>query len=104
MNKKNKYGDALDILHERYYKGHPEREASLEEERANLQIACRIYRLRKAAGLTQKELSARIGTTASVISRLENADYAGHSLGMLRRIAAALDKKVEIRFVSIKKK
>jgi len=37
-----------------------------------------------------------------VICRLENADYEGHSSAMLRRIAAALNKRVEIRFVSLK--
>jgi hypothetical protein len=37
--------------------------------------------------------------TFSVISRLEDADYDGHSLAMLRRIAAALKKRVEIRFL-----
>jgi hypothetical protein len=44
-----------------------------------------------------------IGTTASVISRLEDADYEGHSLAMLRRIAAALNKRVEIRFVRVRR-
>ncbi len=34
--------------------------------------------------------------------RLEDADYEGHSLAMLNRIASALDKRVEIRFVSRK--
>jgi hypothetical protein len=34
-----------------------------------------------------------------VICRLEDADYEGHSPAMLRRIAAALGKRVEIRFV-----
>jgi len=43
-----------------------------------------------------------VGTTASVICRLEDADYDGHSLGMLRRIAAALDKRVQIRFVPVR--
>ena len=38
-------------------------------------------------------------TTQSVISRLEDADYEGHSLAMLNRIAAALERRVEIRFV-----
>ncbi len=38
--------------------------------------------------------------TSSVICRLEDADYEGHSLAMLQRIAAALNKRVEIRFVS----
>ena len=46
----------------------------------------------------------RVGTTASVICRLEDADYEGHSLAMLRRIAAALNKRVEIRFISMKGK
>ena len=40
-----------------------------------------------------------MGTTQSVISRLEDADYEGHSLAMLNRIAAAVERRVEIRFV-----
>ena len=40
-----------------------------------------------------------IGTTASIICRLEDANYEGHSLAMLNRIAAALNQRVEIRFV-----
>ena len=36
----------------------------------------------------------------AVISRLEDADYEGHSLAMLDRIAAAVERRVEIRFVS----
>jgi hypothetical protein len=43
-----------------------------------------------------------VGTTASVICRLEDSDYEGHSLAMLNRIAAVLDKRVEIRFVPLK--
>jgi hypothetical protein len=34
-----------------------------------------------------------------VISRLEDADYEGHSLSMLQRIAAALGQCIEIRFL-----
>ena len=45
-----------------------------------------------------RELARRVGTTASVICQLENADYQGHSLSLLKRIAAALGKRVEIRF------
>ena len=55
-----------------------------------------IYAARTAAGLTQKELARRIGTSQSVIARLEDADYKGHSLSMLRRIADALDLAVDI--------
>jgi hypothetical protein len=39
-----------------------------------------------------------------VICRLEDADYKGQSLAMLRRIAGALDKRVELRFVDAKRK
>lgn len=58
-----------------------------------------IHDSRQAAGLSQTQLARMIGTDQAVISRLEDADYEGHSLTMLRRIAAALGKKVEIRFV-----
>ena len=87
------------ILHQRYYRGKPERLAALEEMRAADDIARRILDLRTAAGLSQRELAKLAGTTASVICRLEDAEYEGHSLGMLRRIAEALNKRVEIRFV-----
>ena len=96
--------DAVEILHRRYYEGRPERLASLEEERANAEVARKIYDLRTRAGLSQRGLAKLVGTTASVICRLEDADYEGHSLAMLQRIAAALDKRVEIRFVSLKRK
>lgn len=96
--------DAVEIMHRRYFEGKPEMMALLEEERANLAIACKIHDLRNKAGFTQKELAKLVGTTPSVISRLEDADYEGHSLSMLRRVAAALDKRVEIRFVPVRRK
>ena len=63
-------------------------------------LARRLYALRKQAGVSQAELARRVGTTQSVISRLEDADYGGHSLALLQRIAAALERRVEIRFVA----
>ena len=69
---------------------------------ANAEVARKLYDLRMQAGLTQAALAKLVGTTASVISRLEDADYDGHSLAMLRRIAAGLNKRVEIRFVPLK--
>jgi DNA-binding XRE family transcriptional regulator len=96
--------DAVEILHRRYYEGRPERLAALEEARANAEIARKISALRTQAGLTQRQLAKLVGTSASAICRLEDADYEGHSLAMLRRIAAALDKRVEIRFLPAKDK
>jgi transcriptional regulator with XRE-family HTH domain len=66
---------------------------------ANREVAQRIYELRQQAGLSQTDLAKRVGTTQSVISRLENADYEGHSLAMLNRIAAAVERRVDIRFL-----
>jgi ribosome-binding protein aMBF1 (putative translation factor) len=104
MPKKSKPAtDAVEILHRRFYASKPKRLNSLEEARANEEIARKIYELRNAAGLTQAQLGKLIGTTASVICRLEDADYEGHSLAMLRRIGAALDQRLEIRFVPIRR-
>jgi len=91
--------DAIAIIHRRHYAHRPERETCLQEERAHAEIARRICDLRKAAGLSRRALAQLADTTASVICRLEDADYEGHSLAMLQRIAAALNKRVEIRFV-----
>jgi transcriptional regulator with XRE-family HTH domain len=57
-----------------------------------------VMAARTAAGLTQRQLADLIGTKQSVIARLEDADDAGHSLSMLKRIADALGKRMEIRF------
>lgn len=94
--------DAIEILHRRYYEGRPERLKELEEARAEDEVARKIYALRTQAGLSQRELAKLVGTSASAICRLEDADYEGHSMAMLKRIAEALNKRVEIRFVSIR--
>lgn len=95
--------DAVAILHRRTYEGKPARLQNLEEARANEDIALKIHELRTAAGITQTQLAKRIGTTASVICRLEDADYEGHSLAMLRRIAGALHQRIEVRFIPIRR-
>jgi DNA-binding XRE family transcriptional regulator len=92
---------ALQHVYNRYVGNDTDKGAAFEEELANAEVARKIYAIRTKAGLTQKQLATLAGTTASVISRLEDADYDGHSLAMLRRIASALDKRVEIRFVSL---
>jgi ribosome-binding protein aMBF1 (putative translation factor) len=102
--RQRKTRDGLEIIHHLFYKGRPERIAQLEEAIANDDIARKIYHLREAAGLTQRQLAKLVNTTASVICRLEDADYEGHSLAMLNRIAAALNKRVKIEFVPLNKR
>ena len=100
MNKRKRTtSDGLAILDRRHFQGRPARLRALADAKLNAEIAQQIYALRSAAGLTQKQLADLVGTTGSAISRLEDADYAGHSLKMLQRISAALNRRLEIHFV-----
>jgi ribosome-binding protein aMBF1 (putative translation factor) len=54
-----------------------------------IDFALLVREMREQAGLTQAQLASDAGTTQSVIARLEDAEYTGHSLAMLQRIAAA---------------
>ncbi len=96
---KRKTDKAVKVLHARYIRDDPERKASLERERLSAQVARTIYQMRLESGMTQKQLADLIGTTQSVISRLEDADYEGHSLSMVSRIAEALDRRVRVELV-----
>jgi ribosome-binding protein aMBF1 (putative translation factor) len=90
--------DAAVIL-DRMAGENPEVRRLTEEARINAAVAQLIHAARTKAGLSQAELARKLGTRQSVISRLEDADYEGHSLSMLQRIAAALGRCVEIRFL-----
>ena len=59
-------------------------------------VAVQIAALRKRAGLTQKELAQKVGTTQQQICRLESPSYEGHSLSLLRRVAEALHAQVRV--------
>jgi len=52
-----------------------------------IDLAVLVREMREDAGLTQTELARKVETAQSVIARLEDAEYAGHSLTMLERIA-----------------
>ncbi|RJP35312.1 MAG: transcriptional regulator [Phycisphaerales bacterium] len=86
-------------LYDRYVAGDPKQRAAYESHLDNAAIARQICELRTRAGLTQRALAKLVGTTASAICRIEDANYQGHSLSMLRRVAAALDARVEVRIV-----
>ena len=74
-----------------------------EKETLNAHVAKLIYEARTKAGLTQQQLADLVGTKQPDIARLEDADYRGHSLSMLNRIAAALNRRLEISFVPVGK-
>ncbi len=95
-----KTDDALKII-ENLTRTDPELEEMVREASLNAAVAQLIYEVRTKAGLTQQQLADRVGTKQSVIARLEDADYEGHSLSMLQRIARALNQRVEINLLPI---
>jgi len=97
-SKDGKTQNALQIIDKLYFEGRADRLAELEQEILNARVAREVYQLRTRFGLTQRQLAARLGTTASVICRLEDNDYGGHSLRMLQRIGFVLGQRVEVRF------
>jgi ribosome-binding protein aMBF1 (putative translation factor) len=99
---KAKTSNAVEILNQMAGDS-PELKQLTEEARVNANVAQLIYEARQKAGLSQAELAERIGSKQGVISRLEDADYDGHSLTMLQRIAAALGKQVSIHFSDVSK-
>jgi len=70
----------------------------LEEEFALLD---EILAARKAAGLTQAQIAERIGTKQASIARLETGLTSGNlpSMTMLKKYAAAVGKKLQVRLV-----
>jgi ribosome-binding protein aMBF1 (putative translation factor) len=65
-----------------------ERETSRAAASLRFDLAQLVYDLRTGAGLTQRQLADRMGTTQSVISRLEQAGRLP-TLELLARVATA---------------
>jgi ribosome-binding protein aMBF1 (putative translation factor) len=68
----------------------------IERERLNGEIAALIYTERNNAGLTQKELGEKAGTHQSVIARLEDADYNGRNIELMRKVLRALGRRLSV--------
>ncbi len=91
--------DGLKWLYDKYIKKDPESVELFKEYEVRAEIAKQVYDLRNQAGLTSAELADLVEVGESVIEALEQADYAGDALAMLVKIASALNKKLEVRFV-----
>lgn len=81
----------------------PEVRAEYDKLAEEFELLDEILKARAASGLTQAQLAERIGTTQSAVARMENALANGrkHSptIATLRRYAAALGYRVQVRFV-----
>lgn len=96
--KTRKTKDALEIIDNKLVRGDEKLEDMIAAESLSFRVAQMIYDARTKAGLTQEQLAQLVGTSQSSIARLEDADYEGHSLSMLNRIAKALGKRIRIQF------
>jgi ribosome-binding protein aMBF1 (putative translation factor) len=72
-----------------------ETRAGIEQDLALGQL---IYDLRTEAGLSQRELAERMGTTQSVISRIEEGGGARNRIDTLARVATALNRHLVVSF------
>lgn len=73
----------------------PEARAAVGQDLALGQL---IYDLRTEAGLSQRQLAERMGTTQSVISRLEEGGGARNRIDTLARVATALNRHLVVSF------
>ncbi len=77
----------------------PEVRIKFEEERIKSEISMLVKTARKKAELTQAELARRVGTSQSVIARLESgSDSRTPSLSLLARIASSCSASFEFGF------
>jgi len=95
---RKRMSDAVRIL-ERLTGADRKLRSLIEREKLNARIARMIFDARRKAGLSQRQLADLVGTHQPDIARLEDADYRGHSLAVLHRIARALGRDLDVRFV-----
>jgi ribosome-binding protein aMBF1 (putative translation factor) len=93
---------AVQELYEKLIGDETAAQEEFEEGLINIEAAQLLYDMRSRAGLSQRALAGKIGTSASAINRLESADYEGHTIAMVRRIATALNRRLELCAVPIK--
>ena len=86
------------ILFDRLYRGKPRRVTALNQTRRELSLGRQIRELRESRGLSQAQLARALRTHAPAISRIEDADYDGHSLRILRKIAEYFDQELVVTF------
>jgi len=87
----------------RYYKRQlqdPEMKELVERELASLRLGAEIARIREKRHLSQTQLAARAGMSASKISAMENSPR-NVELGTLIRIARALGYRIRPEFIPL---
>ena len=76
----------------------PEVAIELKQNELEYQLISEVIKARIEKNITQKDLATMIGTKQSNISRFENGN-ANPSIDFLKKVADALDKKIEIHLI-----
>ncbi len=92
MNERESWSD----LRDRRMKSRAAR-TGYEQARTAYEVGRMVCELREARGLSQRDLAALMGTTQSVVGRLE-AGGSRPTLSTLGRIAEALGLRLEVSF------
>ena len=69
-----------------------------EATRLALEVGERVRDAREAAGLSQRELATRMGTSQAAVARLESGGT-GATLTTLQKVATALEVTVDVRLL-----
>lgn len=77
----------------------PEFRKAFNEEEIYASLAIQAAKIRQQSGLSQKEIARRLHTTQQTVSRLEDVHNKSYSLRTLIKLAFALGKRLEVRFV-----
>ena len=75
----------------------PEFRKEWENSEVEYQLGCKLIEARLKRHLSQRDLAKKVGTSQAQIARIEGMD-ANPSLSLLKRIAQALNTKLQISF------
>jgi len=75
----------------------PEFKKAWDDLDPEFQVLKAMIRAREKSGVSQAELARRVGTRQSVISRLERGAFSKATLETIKKVADALDMRVEIK-------
>ncbi|PWU05300.1 MAG: hypothetical protein C5B51_14940 [Terriglobia bacterium] len=76
----------------------PEFSEGYAESFLNSYIATQLKVLRQQRGFTQAKLAELLGTTQTVISRIENINYSSWNIGTLKKLARAFELRLRVSF------
>lgn len=69
-----------------------------EKESQRLMIAYKIHQLRKREKMSQAELAQKLGTTQSVVARMERGNQ-NFTADTLQKIAASFGRHLKVEFI-----